>query len=176
MEGTLTLAELPSRVADLRKERFGFLKPVEYVGKDRTGHTLWLCECSGCDGGTKIVMACHLTRGNTRSCGCLKSRTTRKKLPKKFLRNLTGIYYNIIARCTNPKTPGYERYGGRGISLYLPWLNSYEQFCMDVEAEIGPRPSMDYTIDRIDPDGNYEPGNIRWATAKQQANNKSKKS
>lgn len=74
---------------------------------------------------------------------------------------------NMVQRCTNPKVSGGHNYIGRGISLYPPWRD-FREFL----SYIGPRPSLEYSIDRIDPDGDYVPGNVRWATPSQQANNK----
>lgn len=73
----------------------------------------------------------------------------------------------MIQRCTNPKATKFENYGGRGISVCERWLNSFSAFHEDV----GNRPSDKHSIDRIDNDGNYEPGNVRWATAKEQCRN-----
>jgi hypothetical protein len=72
----------------------------------------------------------------------------------------------MIARCENPKAQRYERYGGRGIKVCERWRDSFENFL----ADMGERPSTEYQIDRYpNNDGNYEPGNCRWATSKQQA-------
>lgn len=71
-------------------------------------------------------------------------------------------------RCLNPKAIGYKRYGGRGITVCDQWRDSFEAFL----ADVGPRPSAAHSIDRIDNDGNYEPGNVRWATTAQQHANK----
>lgn len=73
---------------------------------------------------------------------------------------------NMIQRCTNPRAKGYENYGGRGISVNPLW-RSFHKFL----ADVGPRPSTKHSLDRIDVNGNYEPGNVRWATPQQQAAN-----
>jgi hypothetical protein len=74
---------------------------------------------------------------------------------------------SIKNRCYNPHKDNYHRYGGRGITMAEAWRNDFKMFLRDV----GPRPGAGYSIERIDNSGNYVPGNVRWATAKQQARN-----
>lgn len=81
---------------------------------------------------------------------------------------LFNIWKAIIQRCENPKHDAYPLYGGRGVTICDRWRNDFDAFATDV----GPRPSRQHTIDRIDNDGNYEPGNTRWATWSQQGRNR----
>lgn len=79
------------------------------------------------------------------------------------------VWASMVQRCTNPARRSYDRYGGRGIRVCVAWVASFETFLRDV----GPRPSLKHTLDRIDNNGHYEPGNVRWATSQQQRDNAS---
>lgn len=81
------------------------------------------------------------------------------------------LWNNIKQRCYNPKNQWHYNYGGRGIDLYAPWRKSFIAFRDSLIAEIGERPDKSYSLDRINNDGNYEPGNLRWATRKEQSEN-----
>lgn len=85
----------------------------------------------------------------------------------KFKKSIYRTWSNMLQRCTNPKNPGYARYGGRGIGVYPAW-RSFAAF----ERDVGPKPSARHTLDRVDNDGNYEPGNVRWTCWRTQATNR----
>lgn len=119
----------------------------------------WNCRCE-C-GKERIVRSDLLTRGGSASCGC-SHKTHGKRYTSEY-----RIWGGIKSRCHNPRVPEFKDYGGRGISMCREWRDSFVAFLRDV----GPRPSPDHEIDRRDNDGNYEPGNVRWATRLTQARN-----
>lgn len=83
---------------------------------------------------------------------------------------LYQMWAGMVGRCTCPTKTGWHRYGGRGITVCDAWRD-FSVFLDDITTAIGPRPDGK-SLDRIDNDGNYEPGNVRWATRKEQARNK----
>lgn len=155
---------------NIANQRFGRL--VALVQMATCGQSKWLCKC---DCGTElIVMANHLRRGNTQSCGCVRNEFsslkyfTQKDGSRGGNRPEYALWARIKDKCNNPDNAAYEYYGGRGIRFYQGWADSFETFL----EYIGPKPSTRHSLDRWpNNDGNYEPGNVRWAVMKQQNNN-----
>lgn len=134
----------------------------------------WLCRCD-C-GSVKLVLDQNLRLalrsevGGSRSCGCLATERATKHGSISGNRP-TSEYMAWIAakkRCTNPRNPSYRFYGARGVRMCSKWAASFEAFLCDM----GPKPDPTFSLDRIDPDGDYRPGNCRWAEPSVQARNK----
>lgn len=126
------------------------------------------CEC----GTERQVRAGDVRNGHSKSCGCSSNKKANSgdKLRKHgvtFDDKVYRAWQSIKQRVFNPNVRNYHRYGGRGISMYPLWAEDFEAF----RAAVGSPPSPSHSLDRIDNDGNYEPGNVRWATASEQRTN-----
>lgn len=156
-----------SKLIDLTGKRFGRLT-VEGRAENRSGHTAWNCKCD-C-GNTCVVQSWNLTHNHSKSCGCLQSELFSEK---HGLRNnrIYGAWNMMKQRCFNRNGKHYPRWGGRGITVYPAWIDDFQAF-YDYVSKLEHFGEEGYTLDRIDNNGNYEPGNLRWADNKTQAQNK----
>ncbi len=164
-------------------QRFGRLTVVREIplaaGQRRCAECI--CDC----GVVKAIRLSELASGGTRSCGCLhralSAESLRRVRPDGRTHGLHShplykTWSGMIARCENPATRRYPDYGGRGVRICEAWHDA-AVFIAWIEANLGPRPTgrngkrPAFSLDRIDNDGNYEPGNVRWATASQQMSN-----
>ena len=154
---------------DLSGQRFGQLAVLHYSHTSKTRKAWWVCICA-C-GNTAVVQGMRLRSGHTSSCGCLKghSEGSRRKVHGAVGTPTYKSWDSAKQRCFNPNDDHFARYGGAGITMCERWRQSFPAFLKDM----GERPEGT-TLDRYpDPLGDYKPGNCRWATPKQQSNNRS---
>lgn len=174
------------KVNDLTGQRFGRLTVIEQAGLNKSRSMKWKCICD-C-GNTVVAVGSGIKSGKTKSCGCLHrdrlieynksdSKRSRTSELNKVYKRTHGMRYtriykewrSMINRCETKSWRDYHNYGGRGISVCNEWRESFNAF---YEWAISNGYNDSLTLDRLNVNGNYEPSNCRWATNKEQANNK----
>lgn len=159
------------RFINLTGQTFGRLQVVSFAKQEkrkRGSRSWWNCLCK-CGVQKQILSDC-LRSERTKSCGCFREEF--RGTPQRTHGQTNTPEYNVWARikqrCTNTKYHEFHLYGGRGIKICSRWLNSFEAFFRDM----GPRTTPQHTVERINNDKGYEPGNCRWATQKENGRNK----
>lgn len=158
---------------DLTGQCFGRLTVIERAGYKTFGKQnkiMWRCICD-C-GNEKFVSASDLTNGRVQSCGCLfnESRATIRRTHGLSNSKIYDVWCKMKDRCFKPDDKAYKNYGGRGITVYPAWIHDFKAF-YDYVSKLEHFNEQGYSLDRIDNNGNYEPNNLRRATAEEQTRN-----
>ncbi len=148
---------LDPRANDFTGRRFGMLTAIRVTRSGYNGYLRWHCACD-CGGSVEVISK-NLIGGRTTHCGC-------RHQQRGTASNDYRIWTDMKNRCGNPKNKRYRMYGARGIRVCAEWVASFETFAQDM----GPCP-LGMSLDRINNDGHYEPGNCRWANAIEQGRN-----
>lgn len=167
---------LPRQVKDICGMRFGRLTVAEYAGVTESKRAQWLCTCD-C-GDEVVVYGGDLRSGHTQSCGCLQREKIREVCAIMVNGSpitehpLYGTWFKMISRCTNLSDSAYERYGARGIHVCHRWQLPNGEGLSNFAHDMGPKPSPNHSIERVDNADGYGPGNCTWALMGVQSRNK----
>jgi hypothetical protein len=153
---------------DLTGQRFGRLTVINEAGKAKDGRIRWQCLCD-CGQITETPSTKTLRNGTCKSCGCIQKENPPAKTHGQSGTNLFHVWNGIKQRCLNPRSQAFNNYGGRGIKVCDEWREDFQAF-HDWAIKNGYR--LGREIDRIDNDGDYEPGNCRWVTSQTNNNNR----
>lgn len=158
-------------------KKFGRWTVIEVLPRERGAKRMkplkykCLCDC----GNTGEVNKTCLVTGRSLSCGCYVRQKCSETMTTHGLSRtpLYALWSSIKRRVANPNTKSFVRYGARGIVLCDEWANDFQSFYDYVNGTLGPKPTPQHSLDRIENEGNYEPGNIQWATSEAQSSNRS---
>ena len=161
---------MPQKAIDMTGMKIGRLTVISRAENTNQNKAQWLCKCD-C-GNEVIVSRRHLKDFSTVSCGCYRSKLAKENNSTHKMKGtrLYRIWSGIKDRCCNHNSKYWDRYGARGITVCDEWKNSFEQFCQ-WSLDNGYRDNL--TLDRIDNNKGYFADNCRWATYKEQENNRS---
>lgn len=152
----------------LINQKFNRLTVIKLLGK-KSGHNNYLCRC---DCGNYIeALPTNFKQNKVKSCGCLKKETKsnlKHGLKKHYLYSL---WSSIKSRCYIKSATGYKNYGGKNITIFQEWKDDFKLFYDWILDNLGDRPTNKHSLDRINSNGNYEPGNLKWSTQFEQSQN-----
>jgi len=161
-----------AKIRDLTGQRFGRLVVLRDTGERKSGNVVWRCRC---DCGNEVnIKGGNLTSGNSISCGCYSRECTVERstihgmASRKKRHPIYRTWVAMLRRCEDPNNNRYKYYGARGIKVCDEWHDAQ----VFIDWALANNWQKGLSIDRIDNDGNYEPGNCRWTTRKEQARNK----